>query len=249
MAEVNIGSEKPNIPAKSNILKKGANPPPAAKRQLPTARLAPENSPTQALANPNKRTAHPDYGFKDDGNPIQTEEHTVHTDGKTVRVTQHGRVIRLRSIGDDSKANYLIDVTNQVEPNQKMRDPKSRTTVRELYDNFEDPTFNNVRESNNGIVVTVTDKFDAEGRKRVYISHLGELIWDENGKGSFPDYEILEGCEFRDEGIYVPYSFNSFRADEFFEREIGQAFSEQKRELAPPALQDPDVIETDFKVK
>ncbi|MBI4097367.1 MAG: hypothetical protein HY428_03050 [Candidatus Levybacteria bacterium] len=165
-----------------------------------------------------------------------------------MRVTQKGRVIRLRSVSDVDKANFLIDVTDRVEPNQ---DVASGKTVRELYPNFEDPKFNNLTGGNNGIIVTVTDRFSPDGAKRVYISHLGELVRDENGKGSFPDYAILKACKFTDEGhgVFVPFSFNSFRADEFFGEELKNAFAEQENADDLPALQDPNVIDVNFTIK
>ena len=132
-----------------------------------------------------------------------------------------------------------------------MRNPESTTTIRELYDDFEDPKFNNLRGSNNDIVVTVTNKLSPDGAKRVYISHLGELIWDANGKGSFPDIAVLEKFDFTDEGhgLYVPYSFNSFLADEFFAKEIRNAFTEQQDVANMPALENPGMVDAEFTVK
>ena len=61
----------------------------------------------------------------------------------------------------------------------------------------------------------------------------------------------LEKFDFADKGhgVYVPWSFNSFRADEFFAKEIGNAFAEQGNQDDLPALQDPHVIDPGFSVK
>lgn len=189
-----------------------------------------------------------DPSFENDSDSHQEEERALYVKGAEVKVKQKGRVIRLTEGG---KANYLIDVTDRVEPNQQVHDPESTTTVRELYPEFEDSEFNDVRGSNNGIIVTVTNRFSPDREKRVYISHLGELVWDENDKGSFPDIEVLEKFDFTDRGhgLYVPWSFNSSRADEFFAKELGETFEEQEVVANLPALEDPTVIEADYSVK
>lgn len=190
--------------------------------------------------------------MQDDPSFENDSDRSIYTNGAEVKVKQKGRVVRL---AEGDKANYLIDVTDRVEPNQQVHDPESTTTVRELYPEFEDPEFNDVRGSNNGIIVTVTNRFSPDREKRVYISHLGELVWDENDKGSFPDIEVLEKFDFTDRGhgLYVPWSFNSSRADEFFAKELGETFKEQEKEQEAvtnlPALEDPAIIDTGYTVK
>lgn len=251
MAEDSIRLEKPRIRGKiltNPRVKKGVSPTSAVKEEISINRFSPANTPTQTLPIPEGNSMQHDPSFENDGNPHQAEERTVYANHAMVRVTQQGRVIRLRDVDNDDKANFLIDVTDRVEPNQ---DVASGKTVRELYPDFDDPEFNNLTGSNNSIIVTVTDKFSPDRTKRIYISHLGELIWDANGKGSFPDYAILEKCGFTNKGhgVFVPFSFNSFRADEFFAREIGDAFTEQQDEDGLPALEDPNVIEANFSIK
>jgi len=82
--------------------------------------------------------------------------------------------------------------------------------------------------------------------------HLGEFVRDEDGKGSFPNIEVLEKCGFEDKGhgVFVPFSFTSSRADEFFAKELKDALTEKpKADSKPSELQDGNAIEATFKVK
>lgn len=267
MAEGGIGVEKPIIPKKQrllNIFRKVRGGGFGAKTAInnssgdpqkdvpaeisPTPELHTSIERTQVIHQPEGDEMKHDPGFENDDDLHQTEERIMYAGGAEVKITQKGRVLRLVE-GD--KANFLVDVTDRVEPNQQMKEPENKKTVRELYPEFEDPDFNDLRGSNNGIIVTVTDRFSPDGEKRVYISHLGELVYDENDKGSFPDIEVLEKFDFTDRGhgLYVPWSFNSFLADEFFAKEIGEAFKEQQDVPDLPALEDPKVIEADYTVK
>jgi hypothetical protein len=190
----------------------------------------------------------PTQDIPDETNEHENDRFMRAKDGSEVSAHQKGRVIRLAD--QNNTYNYLIDVTDRVEPNQQKRDPNNPTTVRELYPEFNDEMFNNVRGSNNGIVVTITDRFSPDHQKRIYIAHLGKLVYDDAGKGSFPDISVLEKLKLEDRGhgVYVPWSSNSAEADAFFAKEISEAFSEQTP-TDLPALENPNTIDAPFTVK
>lgn len=79
------------------------------------------------------------HDFENDDNPLQAEEHFVYVNGMDLKVTKKGRAVR---ISDKGKDNFLIDVTDRVEPNQSTASPR---TVHELYPDFENPKFNNIK--------------------------------------------------------------------------------------------------------
>ena len=160
-------------------------------------------------------------------------------------MTNKGRAVRISNKG---KENFLIDVTDRMEPHHNSGSP---TAVRDFYPDFDNPQFNNITGGNNGIIVTITDKFSPDRQKRVYISHLGELVRDESGKGSFPNIEVLEQCGFEDKGhgVFVPFSFTAHRADVFFARELRDALTEKPQSTAPPPELQDGSIEASFKIK
>ncbi len=174
--------------------------------------------------------------------------------GESFKITdldtaQAGRIVLLQ---DGERKNYLIDVTDRFETNQTEQSLQKRKAIKDFYPDFENPEFNNLSGGNNGLIVTITDQLNPDGKKRIYLSHLGQRDPNLTGIGSFPEIAILQELNFKDLGhdLYVPFSSVEEKADELFAQELEAARSEINSSADNlPEIADSNTLDTKFEIK
>lgn len=138
---------------------------------------------------------------------------------------QRGRVTKLAH--PVYGATFLIDVTDRQDPtryNPDSENPDEETSIDRIFGDRE--TAPEHYDANNGVVLLVTRRLDAENRSRVYI---GITMFDPNNIEEEEEGEItkciLESARFRSIPDYVPFSFNKALIRKYVIDEINEAIS------------------------